>query len=334
MHALKENVVLIADRIFLSYDNVEAEADTLEMIPDEYFFQIFEGLSAISKSVTHYNTLEEFIDNVQQHKDDLVFTIYGGRRSRNRMALVPAICESYGIKFVGADTYARIVCQDKQISKEVIRRFELKTAEYLLIDHFTDMELLQTLNYPLVIKPNMEGSSIGIHAHSRVSNYIDAKALSLELLKEFKEAVIAEEFLSGHEVCVCVSGDINEVKLMEPMEVYAPSDNDYFINRLYTAYDKHVSDLSIEHRPIFINERDIEKLKRIFLSFGKMDYMRIDGRVKDGIFYLIELTPDAHLGKTSSFADAFKKNGLEYKDMLLSFTHNALTYYQNPYSNV
>ena len=29
MHAIKENVVLIADRIFLSYDNVEAEADTL-----------------------------------------------------------------------------------------------------------------------------------------------------------------------------------------------------------------------------------------------------------------------------------------------------------------
>ena len=172
MHAIKENVVLIADRIFLSYDNVEAEADTLEMIPDEYFFQIFEGLSAISKSVTHYNTLEEFIDNIQQHKDDLVFTIYGGRRSRNRMALVPAICESYGIKFVGADTYARIVCQDKQISKEVIRRFELKTADYLLIDHFTDMALLQTLNYPLVIKPNLEGSSIGIHAHSRVSMYI------------------------------------------------------------------------------------------------------------------------------------------------------------------
>ena len=53
--------------------------------------------------MTHYNTLKEFIDNVRQHKHDLVFTIYGGRRSGKRMALVPAICESYGIKFVGAD---------------------------------------------------------------------------------------------------------------------------------------------------------------------------------------------------------------------------------------
>jgi len=103
MHAIKENVVLIADRIFLSYDNVEAEADTLWNDTHEYFFQTFKGLSALSKSVTHYNTLKEFIDNVRQHKHDLVFTIYGGRRSGKRMALVPAICESYGIKFVGAD---------------------------------------------------------------------------------------------------------------------------------------------------------------------------------------------------------------------------------------
>ena len=68
-----ENIVLIADRIFKKYDQIDSKTETLEMIPDEYFYEVFDGLNSIAKSVTHYNSLPTFIDNIAKHKNDIVF---------------------------------------------------------------------------------------------------------------------------------------------------------------------------------------------------------------------------------------------------------------------
>lgn len=329
-----ENIVLIADRTFKGYEKIVETDDNLEMIPDEYYFQVYDGLSAISKSVSHYNSLHSFINSIQNHKDSIVFTIYGGKRSRNRMALVPGICEAYNIRYVGADVYARIVCQDKQISKELSKRMGINIPEYVLIERHTDLEMIRSLALPIVVKPNMEGSSIGIHEDSLLDNYNTAMTKAYNIMEEFDQPVLVEEFVQGKEVCVCVSGTTNNIQIMEGIEVYSPDKEDHFVKKLYTAYDKHITNLPILHRPIFINEIDINKLHKVFLSLGKMDYMRIDGRVTDGNFTLIELTPDSHLGTNSSFACAFQKHGLGYTDMLTIMINNALTYYQNQYSSV
>ncbi len=64
-----------------------------------------------------------------------------------------------------------------------------------------------------------------------------------------------------------------------------------------------------------------------------MDFMRVDGRVKNGIFTLIELTPDGYLGSDSSFADAYINSGQSYENLLCDIIRSASVYYQIPYSN-
>ena len=99
---------------------------------------------------------------------------------------------------------------------------------------------------------------------------------------------------------------------------------------------KHNSDLKILRRCITheVESQELEKIRKAFFSIGKMDFMRIDGKVHNGKFILIELTPDSHLGSQFSFTYAFNKNGKNYKQMIYEIINNALYYYQNPYSNV
>ena len=211
---LKElSLVLIADRTYKRGEDADVDSNELEMISDEYYEDILSGLSRVCKQVTHYQSPEQLIDNIQNHKEDLVITIYGGAGSRNRMALVPAVCEAYQIKFVGADTYARIICQDKYLSKEFARRFNVNSAPGILIDKEVDTVLLKELRLPLMIKPNFEGSSIGISDKAKAHTYEDAIEGIRNLIEKYQQPVIVEEFINGKEICLCVAGGQEEIKI-------------------------------------------------------------------------------------------------------------------------
>lgn len=328
-------LVLIADRLYTDNVDVSFSSSTLEKISDEYFNDVFEALKTLSPQVVHYNSPDEFINNIQKHKKDLVFTIYGGEKSRNRMALIPAICESYGIKYCGADTYARIICQDKYLSKLYCNDFGLKSAKGYLIRDINEVQLLDNLVFPIVLKPNMEGSSIGITESSLVKNIHEANILIKDLLEVHKQPILAEEFIEGKEVCFYIIGDNKGLKMFSALELYFEDDEQYMQKHLYCANLKHLSE-KLRYRTILnkLPFQEIEKIKAIFLSLGKMDYMRIDCRIKNNELYLIELTPDAHIGADSGFGYLAPQFDMSYSDLFESIINTALDYYQLLDSNL
>ena len=60
---LKKNVVLIADRIS-SHKDATISSKDLEVIDNTYFAAMYEAIKNIVPSLTHYNSPEEFIDNI------------------------------------------------------------------------------------------------------------------------------------------------------------------------------------------------------------------------------------------------------------------------------
>ena len=327
--------VLIADRTYQSHLEFNLGGAELEMISDEYFEDIMTGLKEIFDNVIHYQSPKDLIDNASKHTKDIVFTIYGGANSRNRMALVPSICEALNVKYAGADTFARIVCQDKYLSKQFANRFGIKTPASSLIDKVDHLNQIMDLRLPLIVKPNLEGSSIGISDNSKADTYSDAQDLAEHLLVQFKQPILVEEFIPGKEVCICVIGNLDNILLFEAMEVVVESDEDYLLNNVYSAKLKHRSDKVIIHKNVTSELTDDErnKLMNLFKSLCKIDYIRIDGRITANGFVLIELTPDAYLGRDSSFSEALAKKGIPYRDLLKQITHTALSSYHTPYSS-
>lgn len=328
---LDYNIVLIADRIYKNKNQLDMTSNQLEKIDDSYFSHIFNALSRISNKVTHYSELSDFIDRIKEHKNDIVFTIYGGDSSRNRMALVPAICEAYGIKYVGADVYNRVICQDKDISKEIAKKLGLNIANSVVasgVDTLLNIDF-HKLRFPLVVKPILEGSSIGITAKSLCTNIEEVIETAHESIIKYQQPVLIEEFIEGKEVVVCIIGNSKNIKFCEAVERYKRDDPKYFYKHLFTSETKFILREDIKERKI-TDELDITtmtKLKKGFKSFGKMDYMRIDGRIKDNKFYFIEFTPDASLSKNNPFKFVYELNNKTFDDVLTDIIKSALENY-------
>lgn len=275
-----------------------------------------------------YTNPKDFLINIKNHSNALVFSTYYGTAAPNSKALIPSICEANNMTFVGAGSYTQMLCNDKHLSKKYISDFGLLTPRGCLIRNSTkyEFELIHTLKTPLVIKPNYGGGSNGISAHNLIYSYDKAEELVCKLLKYQNLPILVEEYISGYEVEIILFG--NSTNIMIDSEIGIQIDGvDYFQNQIWGYEAKkeglHQNTLIPTNH---ISPTDHQKLRTLFCSFNKAEIMRVDGRVFDGQLYVLELSPDCYLGPTGGVAKAFENNNIEYSEMFYALIKNALDY--------
>lgn len=182
---------------------------------------------------------------------------------------------------------------------------------------------------PLVIKPNYEGGSNGISQKNLVYNYEDAISMAQKLLFLFQQPIIIEEYMEGNEICTSIIGSYNTVDLLDASQLII-GNSDYYTNALY-GFEAKVQEP--ESRKLVSGSKfltpTLKKIfKEIFFHIGKTELLRIDGRIdKNGNFRLIELTPDAYLGRRGSTTFCAEQNGISYEEMLDLLLQNAVKGY-------
>lgn len=316
---IKKNVILIADRVS-DFKCIDQSSDYLELIEDSYYDSIYSNLNSICQNVIYYDSPASFLKNIANHKNDIVFSIWSGRKSRNRRALVPSICEAYGISYVGADAYANIICQDKILSKQFSLKNGISTPNYLLYEGGNlDELLINNLKLPIVVKPNFEGGSIGISQDCRVESYEKAILKISELFSIFKQPILVEEFVKGKEVSIIIMGNQKEILFCEAVELFIENNAYDLENNLFSFEIKKSNEaMKLSHKLITpdIPSGLLNNAISLFKGLGKVEELRIDGRYDDEKFYLIELSPDIHFGEEGTFADTFNLKNIKYAEML------------------
>jgi D-alanine-D-alanine ligase len=312
-------VVIVADRL----DDIHAKPRSylrrdLEKTADYVLADITGAVEALGLTAKHYATPAELAASASSHQRDVVLSIYGGQMSRNRMALVPAICESFGLRYVGPDVYGRVICQDKELSKRLAKEAGLGTPCHLVLRQDSDLVVLESFQTPYVVKPLLEGSSIGIGPHNLIRRRSDGVAIARQLLAEFKAPVLAESFVSGIEVnfSLIQTEDGPEYRLTE---AYIPDNPDYFSDHLFDAEQKLERETEVVNRPLDIptlSEADLAALLRLSSLVGGIGYGRIDGKLDQGRFNFLEITPDAWLAECGSFASGFIASGWTYSQVI------------------
>ena len=315
------NIILICDRV-ANRNGINLYSDNLEFTSNTYFNAISQALKECGAQIYYYEQPSEFIDNICKHKDDIVMSaIWSGTKSRNRKSLIAAVCEAYNIKYVGADTYVQSICQDKQLSKVLTEGTHIKAPRGVLFfpDHLC-YDNLDFLNFPIIVKPNLEGSSIGISDNSIADTKEDAIQIIKDIVKVFP-SVLAEEYIPGKEISICCVGK-NTVDLMEAVELQIDGEN-YFEKRVWGYESKKGGKCKVTRQVVTsqIPQCILDSAKKIFLSLGKVDYMRIDGRLYNDQFYLIEFTPDCSLHPECFMYEAFKHNGYSYNEMIATLVN-------------
>lgn len=329
---MNKNIVLIADRV-KDHSGSQLGSTTLEFIEDDYFNALFFALSEIDPNLTYYNSPEAFLDNIYIHTNDVVLSVWSGEKSRNRKALVPSICEAYCIPYVGADSYLQIISADKYLCKRVCEKFDIPSANDVLICDNSDFWMLKKLKFPVIIKPNFEGGSIGIFQNSVVANIDEAEKVCDSLLK-FYSPLIAEEYINGEEVSVCIAGINKHIDVFQIMRQRI-GNKTFFTREILSAEVKKMHNFPriIESANHILPPKEKEKLIDLFNHLGKAEVMRIDGRINDNKFHLIELTPDCSLNIAGSMSLAFKSTGYTYTEMLKKLFNNTISLWEDQNAN-
>ncbi|GAB6107285.1 D-alanine--D-alanine ligase family protein [Fusibacter bizertensis] len=322
------NIVYIAENIF-DKGIIDERNRGLEQESSENTSLFLNTLNQIFRKVYYYDSPEQFSANLMKHKDDLIFPNWYGKASRSRVAMVPAICEANNMKYIGPSSYVNFLGNDKYLSKLYVESLGIKTAKSIILHkpiiNF-DFKIFENLKYPVIVKPNYEGSSIGISDKNLCSTKEDAIEKAKELFFYFDDLILIEEYIEGEEVEVFVFGNKDEIKILESFQNIIRGQN-FFKNEILDVYSKFVTEDYEEVVYPNLDPNLKKTIEKIFMSFDKIEFVRFDFRINNEGAFLLELSSDCGIGPSTIPAKSFAKNNYDFKDMLTQFSYNALSSY-------
>jgi len=308
-------VLLVADRV-KKHMSRSLEERSLEALDTDYFQNIQETINRLGRTFDHIDSPEELIQNIDSFRDHTIVSLWSGKKSRSRRALVAAICESAMLNYIGADSYTAIICQDKMLSKDFSRRFGLYSPDAVQFNSTDTLPQYCPVELPVVVKPVYEGGSIGINKKSLCRTWREAVKQIQRLFEALGGPIMVECFVEGEEVSVCMLGQSGcrpryNVALKFDVENFDISRSIWSMELKKTDNHSRIDSIVTEDLPSEV----IENVGELFASFEKVDFMRVDGRMKNGIFHLIELSPDVNLSSQGLFFKAMNSIGLDYASM-------------------
>ena len=149
---------------------------------------------------------------------DIVFNIAEGLTGRGREAQVPAILGFLGIPFTGSDETTMCVAMDKALTKRLVSSFGINTPKYQVIRSGASIPDIN-LTFPVIVKPNAEGSSKGITDLSVVYDNGALRRVLTEKINAYREDMLVEEYISGREFTVGILGNGDNLRVFPPMEI-------------------------------------------------------------------------------------------------------------------
>jgi D-alanine-D-alanine ligase len=303
--------------------------------PADYFseFDSQETVNAIASaietkghSVVPVNvSRENLIAYLKNNRIDLVFNIAEGTCGKFRESEIPAILDYLDVPYTGSNTFSLALALNKAITKKVLKAENISTPRFQVF-YKGNEELAQDLNFPLIVKPNREGSAKGINASNVVSDkktlYVKAK----ELISLYKHEVLVEEFIDGKELTVGIleNGKTTVLPILEIDFSSCKHSGEYFYSWRMKEYQGN-TELGLNptfHCPARLDAETEARVKEAALkthrAVGCFDISRTDIRLsKENIPYVLEINPLPGLDpKESNFPLMAYAAGMKYEDLI------------------
>ncbi len=306
-------------------EDIEAEYDSIDTV-----LAIREALEALGCKVELLEADAGLLKRLAETKLDLVFNIAEGNYGRGREAQVPAILNFLKIPFVGSDETTLCIALDKALTKRILSTYKIKTPGYRLFSCSGSISL-KGLEFPLIVKPNAEGSSKGISDVAVVENSGELKQLLDKNVKAYKQAMLVEEYIPGREFTVALAGNDEETVVYPPMEIkYVKS----FKHNIYSFDVKKNYKEYIEYKcPSDLNPEIAKKMtaaaKKIYQVLECKDFARIDFRLTErGEIYFIEINPLPGLAPGySDYPMITEFMGVDYRSTIKNILNSAMKRY-------
>ncbi|MGB9843994.1 MAG: D-alanine--D-alanine ligase family protein [Caldisericia bacterium] len=274
---------------------------------------------------------ENFFENIK--KVDFVFNLATSGGKEGRQIHVPAILDLLNIPFTGSTAFVHTLCLDKFITKLILSFYGISTPKFFLVKEgeSDSFEKNFKLSYPVIIKPVREGGALGLTKDSVVYDLEGVKREVKKIHKEFSEPSLIEEFIEGIEVTCGIIGNNDEIMVLPFLEIdfYSLPDD---IEKFYSYRVKNEIENIKYYCPARLEKSIEEKLKegviKAYKVIGLRDFGRMDIRIKNNNFYILEVNSLPLL--VPNYSDILKmaeKVGFTYDDFILKILEIAIKRY-------
>jgi D-alanine-D-alanine ligase len=274
--------------------------------------------------------------HVREAKYDLLFNLCESmdNNSLNEPTFA-GLLDLFGIRYTGADLLALASCLHKQRTKDILLAHGVSTPPYrYLIDVAALADpTLDTLDYPWFVKLAHEDASLGITEANVVHDVTQLRARSLELITEFKQAVIAERYVEGREINVTVIGNGPEARTLPLHEIdfaAMPSDRPHIVSYAAKWEENHVDYVGTKPVPLRAATPElVEAVEAVALAAYRAvelrDYGRVDLRVDaDGQPWVIDVNPNPDISPDAGVTRAAAAAGMSYPQLVGEIARIAL----------
>lgn len=256
---------------------------------------------------------ESIFDDLKNGQFDRVFIILHGPGGED--GVIQSVLEVLQLPYTGSGVLASAIAMDKLRCKELLQGVGLSTPNYMKVDKTTDINSVgATLGFPIMIKPTLEGSSIGM---SKVTEHAGLeKAIKIAL--EFGDDVLAEQWVYGNEYTVAILGctALPVIRLETKRDFYD-----------YAA--KYTDDDTQYHCPCGLDKEEESKLQRLALSafdaigakgWGRVDIMSNE----DGKPFVIEINTVPGMTSHSLVPMAAKAQNISFNELVFNILSQTL----------
>ena len=259
------------------------------------------GVNAVGIDVRR----ETVIQDLSQGNFDRVFIVLHGPGGED--GVIQGFLEVMNLPYTGSGVMASALAMDKLRTKQLLEGANLPTPRYLILDQNSDLEYVcAELGLPLMVKPALEGSSIGM---TKVTEESQLKA-AYEQAAKFGGQVIAESWITGKEYTAAILGDkaLPLIRLETPHSFY-DYDAKYFAND--TKY----------HCPCGLPAEQEAQIQRLALSafqavgakgWGRVDILTDEQQRP----YIIELNTVPGMTDHSLVPMAARVSGIEFDELV------------------
>ncbi len=274
--------------------------------------QVFEALDKEKYEIVKYDPRDDLPKLVADAKDiDVALIIMHGRLGED--GTIQGFLELLGIPYHGSGVLGSALAMNKIASKKLYEKEGLPVSPYVVLEKGVEdpvRVIEEAIRFPVVVKPEHEGSSIGLSIVDNPSGLEEA----LETAWQYDTKCLVEQYIKGTEVTGAVLGN-RELEALPLVEII-PSEN-------YTFFDyeaKYTPGATNEICPARLDEETTKKAQEYAIRAHRAlfckGYSRTDMIVAEDNIYVLETNTIPGMTQTSLYPQAAAAAGMSFSELL------------------
>ncbi len=242
------------------------------------------ALKKIGYNVTRFDPKFLSLNKINKTNPDIIFNALHGKEGED--GKIQSFFEYFRIPYTHSGVLSSMIAMNKYFSKKLFIKNKILTPNYFFLNYkdFLKVNLKKEIKknkllFPIVIKPNDEGSSIGV----KICKNLSLLKREFKKLKKNYNNLIFESYIPGQEIQVAVMGgkSIGAIELKPKRSFY-----DYKAKYKKSAQTLHIMPASIPKKKYREVLKISEKANKVLKCKG---IVRCDFRFYRNKFFILEL---------------------------------------------